>query len=67
MKIQTRLKNVEPEKKDGFPIITKDYLRDLCESLKMYSTPELNDSLYLQNKGFIKIENLEDYFNIKTL
>ena len=59
---------VVPEKDDnGRSIITKKYLKDLCESLDKYSTPELNDSLYLNCKGFKKMENLSEYFNLKSL
>ncbi len=59
---------VEPEKSyQGFPFITLKYLIKLCDSLDMYSTPYLNDSLYLSCKGFKKIENLEEYHQVKTL
>lgn len=67
MEIKKRVKTVEPTKDNGIPKITKQYLKDLCESLEMYTTPHLNDSLYLSNKGFNKIENLEDYYNLKAL
>lgn len=67
MEIKKRLKQIEPSKEKGIPVITKLYLKDLCESLEMYTTPHLNDRLYLSNKGFNKMENLEEYFNIKAL
>jgi hypothetical protein len=31
--------------------ITAKYLRDLCKEMKQYTTPELNDILYLHYKG----------------
>ena len=51
----------------GQIIITKKYLRQLCEELELYETPHLNDKLFLHFKGFTKIENLEDYYNLKVL
>lgn len=41
-------------------IITKAFLKKLCKSdfKQYYSTPELNDILYLHYKGFEKIDNL---------
>jgi len=59
---------VYPEVDDnGLPIITKKFLKDLCEALSLYTTPSLNDSLFVHHKGFQKIENLEDYCNLKIL
>lgn len=42
-------------------VISKAFLKKLCRSdfKQYYSTPELNDILYLHYKGFEKIANLD--------
>lgn len=47
--------------------MTKAVLRDLCAQHKLYRTPNLNDKLYLNFKGFTHIANLDDYINLKAL
>jgi dynein assembly factor 1, axonemal len=47
--------------------ITAEYIRELCESNGQFATPYLNDCLFLHYKGFHKIENLDDYWAVKTL
>ena len=39
----------------------------MCIKEKLYEYPELNDKIYLHFKGFNKIENLEEYKNLKTI
>ena len=37
-----------------------------CKEKQQYTTPRLNDNLYLQCCGFTKIENLEEYTGTKA-
>lgn len=50
-------------------ILTKEYLKKLLRSdLRLYySTPYLNDIIYLHYKGFDKIENLEEMTGLKAI
>jgi dynein assembly factor 1 len=47
--------------------MTKDALKQICKDLKLYNTPGINDKLYCHYKGFRKIENLEEYTNLKVI
>lgn len=49
--------------------LTKEFLKKLLKSDHRfyYSTPYLNDCLYLHYKGFVKIENLEEFTGLKVL
>jgi len=42
-------------------------LRTICRQLQLYSTPELNDKIYLHYKGFKRIENLDEYTGLKVI
>jgi dynein assembly factor 1 len=47
--------------------MTKKELKDICKKLKLYSTPFVNDVLYVHYKGFKKIQNLEEYTGLKVI
>ena len=47
--------------------MTKAVLKQCCVDNEGYESPELNDNLYLHFKGFRKIENLEEYTELKGL
>eukprot|EP00817_Percolomonadidae_sp_ATCC50343_P007034 CAMPEP_0117433346 /NCGR_PEP_ID=MMETSP0758-20121206/12720_1 /TAXON_ID=63605 /ORGANISM="Percolomonas cosmopolitus, Strain AE-1 (ATCC 50343)" /LENGTH=340 /DNA_ID=CAMNT_0005223943 /DNA_START=16 /DNA_END=1035 /DNA_ORIENTATION=- len=47
--------------------MTLSKIKAICEKTKMYQTPHLNELLYLHNKGFRKIENLDQYVELRTL
>ena len=48
--------------------LTKDFLKKLLKTdfKHYYTTPYLNDSLYIHYKGFQKIENLEEFTGLKV-
>lgn len=47
--------------------LSKPYLRQLCKEMEQYTTPSLNDQLYLHFKGFRRIEELEEYTGLRCL
>ncbi len=47
--------------------MTRSLLRQLCLENGLYTSPAVNDKLYLHYKGFREIENLEEYVNLKVL
>ena len=51
----------------SFPKMTKKALKDCCKKDKLYTTPYLNNVLYLHYKGWWRIENLEEYTDLKCV
>ena len=47
--------------------MTKEWLKAYCKEQGYYTTPALNDKLFLHFKGFDRIQNLEDYTGLKSL
>eukprot|EP01036_Dinobryon_divergens_P024629 gene24629-33098_t len=47
--------------------MTREFLKKLCKENGLYSTPSINDKLYLHYKGFNSISNLEEYTGLKAL
>jgi dynein assembly factor 1, axonemal len=47
--------------------MTKQFLKAQCKKDSLYSTPHINDKLYLHYKGFRRVENLEEYTGLKVL
>lgn len=58
----------QPEQdNEGRNIITKRFLKKLCEHDELFETPHLNKHLYLHYMSFTDIRNLEDFKNLKVL
>ena len=51
----------------GLPVMNKEELVKSSLEHGGYSTPSLNDTLYLHFKGYRRIENLEEYTGLKSL
>ncbi|KXS09247.1 outer arm dynein light chain 1 [Gonapodya prolifera JEL478] len=62
-----RFRDYKQTGEKGQTLITPQYLKQLCREQKLYSTPALNDKLYLHYKGFTKIEHLDEYTGLKAL
>ncbi|XP_065213775.1 dynein axonemal assembly factor 1-like [Planococcus citri] len=68
LRITEDLEENETEAKKGLELrITKEVLRKHCIKHDLYTTPHLNDVLYLHFKGYKYIKNLEDYTGLKCL
>ena len=49
------------------PRITVYKLKEICTMMKLYTSLELNDKMYLQRQGFQKIENLDSLTGVRAL
>jgi len=47
--------------------MSKDILKQLCKQNGLYTTPHINDKLYLHYKGFNSIASLEEYTGLKAI
>lgn len=47
--------------------MTAAALRAICKERKLYATPELNDMLYCNHRGFITVADLEPYTGLRAL
>ena len=63
----SEMKTSEPDVLEGLPVMSKAELLQVCEEHGGYSTPSLNDTLYLHYKGYRRIENLDEYSSLKSL
>ena len=66
--MNSSIRKYKPElDKSGRVIMSKKYLKALCLERELYSTPSLNEILYLHFRGFHSIENLDEYINVCAL
>ena len=52
---------------EGLPVMSREELLKVALENGGYSTPSLNDTLYLHYKGYRRIENLDEYDGLKSL
>ena len=68
MKKKALIEKPEPEKDSkGYRIITEKYCSKLCLYNGGYEYPHLNSNIYLHFQGFHKIQNLDNFINLKVL
>ncbi len=61
--------SMQEEPVAGTKLITNEFLKKLMRSdfKHYYTTPHLNDAIYLHYKGFERITNLEEYTGLKVI
>jgi len=47
--------------------MTPELLQSICKERQMWTQPHLNTQLFLNYKGFLRIEGMEDYINVRSL
>ena len=62
-----RRDNVLEKDEHGYIIMSKKNLKIFCEKEDLYEFPSLNEKIYLNHKSIHKIENLEEYINLRAL
>jgi len=62
-----RIMNESPTALEGLPVMSREELLKVALENGGYSTPSLNDTLYLHYKGYRRIENLDQYDGLKSL
>ena len=66
-KERKKLSSKLQESGEAFPEMTEDEIRLSCLENNGYTTPELNEKIYLHFRGFKKIENLDAYTGCKAI
>ena len=56
----------EEEQQDEIQMNEKKIL-ECCKKHGLYCVPDLNDVLHLENQGFISINGLDNFFNVKVI
>ena len=62
-----KIKPVPDKNEKGAVLLTEKYCSEISEFNGYYYQPKLNHTLHLHYKAFRKIENLENFINLKTL
>ena len=57
----------EEEEEDQPKCITPSDIKESCIKNKLYTVPELNETLYLHYSGYQRISSLEPYVNLTSL
>jgi len=52
---------------ESLPRMTPELLLSICKERQMWTQPHLNTQLFLNYKGFLRIEAMEDYCNVRAL
>lgn len=52
---------------DAIPRMTPELLQSICKERQMWMQPHLNTQLFLNYKGFLRLEGMEDYINVRSL
>lgn len=68
IKISSRKPKEFERDEKNYVVMSKYNLKLICEKEEgLYEVPDLNEKIYLHFKGFTKIQNLDEYINLKSL